>query len=544
MRLTSLSGVLLAMAPSFAAADEYIWPSRYDELEDILSLQSGYLGRNFSSAVTPCTQGGNVKGRQNAAEWIRSAFHDMITHDSAFGTGGLDGSIWFELDRAENGALAFENTFNFFAYLHSLRASAADLLAMSVIVSHSGCGGTTRIPFRAGRVDAKGAGPAGVPETDTPLGTMLERFAMAGYNQEDMITLVACGHTLGGVHSHDHPDIVPGESGNRYNDTVVKFDTTDGEFDNAVAVEYLSGNTQNPLVVGKNETNNSDKRIFSSDNNATISRLAADNAEFEKTCAKVFERMIDTVPSTVELSQPIEPIDIKPYITDLYLNDNGKLVFSGRIRVRTTEGATAGRVASDLDVQVHHAVRNKRWSCARINTTYAGDARGLYGETFAWYEFHMELNATKGISKFNIETTVRSTGERILYDNGGDGYPVTDELLYQRPDSCVARQAVNGTRAMQATVAVRKDRASLPLRLELARYTKMTGLVVREWEVETVLFENTEETRGEDGGWVIFQAPIGLKTASWLTWFDIVQEGDDGSRIEFLKTEACPRTSS
>uniref|UniRef100_A0A0B7JYH8 Uncharacterized protein n=1 Tax=Bionectria ochroleuca TaxID=29856 RepID=A0A0B7JYH8_BIOOC len=524
MRLASFTGVLLTVAPSFAAADEYIWPSRYDELEDILSLQSGYLGRNFSSAVTPCTQGGNVKGRQNAAEWIRSAFHDMITHDSALGTGGLDGSIWFELDRAENGALAFENTFNFFAYLHSLRASAADLLAMSVIVSHSGCGGTTRIPFRAG--------------------TMLERFAMAGYSQEDMITLVACGHTLGGVHSHDHPDIVPGESGDRYNDTVVKFDTTDGEFDNAVAVEYLSGNTQNPLVVGKNETKNSDKRIFSSDNNATIFRLAGDNAEFEKTCAKVFERMIDTVPSTVELSQPIEPIDIKPYITDLYLNDNGKLVFSGRIRIRTTEGAAAGRLASDLDVQVHHAVRNKRWSCARINTTYAGDAQGLYGETFAWYEFHMELNATKGISKFNIETTVRSTGERMLYDNGGEGYPVTDELLYQRADSCVARQAVNGLRAMEATVAVRKDRATLPLKLELARYTKMTGLVVREWEVETVLFANTGETRGEDDGWVIFKAPTGLKTASWLTWFDIIQEGDDGSRIEFLKTEACPRTSS
>ncbi|VUC37994.1 unnamed protein product, partial [Clonostachys rosea] len=64
---------------------------------------------NIRPAVTPCTQGGNIKGRQNAAEWIRSAFHDMITHDSALGTGGLDGSIWFELDRAENGALAFEN---------------------------------------------------------------------------------------------------------------------------------------------------------------------------------------------------------------------------------------------------------------------------------------------------------------------------------------------------------------------------------------------------------------------------------------------------
>jgi hypothetical protein len=51
MRLASFTGVLLTVAPSFAAADEYIWPSRYDELEDILSLQSGYLGRNFSSGM-------------------------------------------------------------------------------------------------------------------------------------------------------------------------------------------------------------------------------------------------------------------------------------------------------------------------------------------------------------------------------------------------------------------------------------------------------------------------------------------------------------
>jgi len=27
-------------------------------------------------------EGGNGKGRHNAAEWIRTAFHDMITHDA------------------------------------------------------------------------------------------------------------------------------------------------------------------------------------------------------------------------------------------------------------------------------------------------------------------------------------------------------------------------------------------------------------------------------------------------------------------------------
>ena len=34
-----------------------------------------------------------------AAQWIRLAYHDMATHDVDNGTGGLDGSIAFELDR-------------------------------------------------------------------------------------------------------------------------------------------------------------------------------------------------------------------------------------------------------------------------------------------------------------------------------------------------------------------------------------------------------------------------------------------------------------
>lgn len=72
--------------------------------------------------MTPCSFGGNNAGRQFAAEWIRTAFHDVATTDVAAGTGGLDGSIWFELDRAENGGSAFNSTFNFFANLYSIRA--------------------------------------------------------------------------------------------------------------------------------------------------------------------------------------------------------------------------------------------------------------------------------------------------------------------------------------------------------------------------------------------------------------------------------------
>jgi hypothetical protein len=459
----------------------------------------------------------------------------MITHDLEKGTGGLDSSIFFETDRQENASRAFNNTFNFFNYLYSINASASDLLALSVIVSHSACGGTTKIPFRYGRIDAQGAGQPGVPETHTPLQTMLQRFATAGLNQQEMITLTACGHTLGGVHSVDHPDIVPGDS-NPFNDTVVNFDSSPAAFDNRVAVEYVKGTTNNPLVIGKNETQNSDRRIFDSDKNETISGLAQSNAVFEATCSDIFSRMIDTVPESVKLSEPMEAADVKPYITDLSLAGNEQLLFAGRIRLRTTGGV---RVAEDLEVKLHHAVRNGRWSCGRINATYAGKATGLYGETFAFYEFSTTLNATKGISKFNIQTTSRLTGGKITYDNEGNNYRLDDTLLYQRSESCVARASVGGKRVMTGVVAIRKERASKSLRMDLIRSERRPGVLMNSLRVEKIQFQATTEERGD---WLIFKAPVELATNAWSTSFDVTQEEEGGVSLKFIRTEVCPRT--
>ncbi|KAM0334432.1 hypothetical protein ACHAQA_001458 [Verticillium albo-atrum] len=526
-----------SLAFALATAEAYVWPSPYDELEDILSLQSGHLARNFVAGVTPCTQGGNVKGRQNAAKWIRTAFHDMITHDAGAGTGGLDGSIWFELNRAENGGLAFNNTFNFFNYLYSARASAADLLAMSVIVSHSGCGAQTKIPFRYGRVDAGLAGPGGVPEADTSIGTTMQRFATAGLSQKDMITLVACGHSLGGVHSNNHPQIVEGDS-SIWNDTVVTFDDTTNKFDNRIAKEYVYGVTKNPLVVGKNNTLNSDKRIFSSDGNQTIGELACHSSTFDQRCASIFSRMINTVPSQVELSAPIEAIDIKPYIVELFLDDEGALSFTGRVRVRTTEGVEAGRDQTDLAVHLTLSDNAGEGSTV-VNAAYVGNATGLYGESFAWYEFKTAIDAAKGISKFNIHLTIPSSGKVSTFTNGGKGYPVDDSLLFQKAASCVSRTSTGGFRTATVTVAVRKAKAEASLSVDVARFERRQGVIVRSITVDRIAFPSTGEAKGD---WVIFKAPIQLATSAWSTSYDIIQEGEGGSKVDFIRTELCPRT--
>jgi len=60
------------------------------------------------------------------------------------------------------------------------------------------------------------------------------------------------------------------------------------------------------LVVGANVSARSDLRIFSSDNNVTMQNLNSPNT-FRTTCFRVFEKMLDTVPSGVVLSAPIVP---------------------------------------------------------------------------------------------------------------------------------------------------------------------------------------------------------------------------------------------
>ncbi|TDZ73125.1 WSC domain-containing protein [Colletotrichum trifolii] len=477
MRGTTLVTSAAALAHLTGAV--YIWPSPYDEIEDILSLQTGYRSRGFVDGVTPCSFGGNIAGRQFAAEWIRTAFHDVATTDAATGQGGLDGSIWFELDRAENGGAAFNNTFSFFANLYSARASAADLLAMSVVVA---CSGTVHAAER-------------------------DHAPITGLDPEP--------------------------------DTVTHFDGTFDNFDNRIATEYAQGTTANPLVVGKNETLNSDKRIFASDGNKTIAALGADADAFKTACADVFTRMIDTVPSAVTLSQPIEAVDVKPYVS-LTLSGNGTLALSGWVRVRTTEGT--GRNESDMAVHLTYTNRNGAGpGDAVIPTTLdeGGASQGLHGESFIWYQFSTPIAAASGIGNFFIHLTTPSTNTTTVYNNEGSGYPVSDALLYLASESCVNRTSVDNQRAFTVAAAVRKTRAADPLTMNLVRLVRRQGVIVRELRVESVELAATGEQRGE---YAVFEGRTQLATNGWSTSFDLVLGGAQEVRVDFLKTQACPRT--
>ena len=151
-----------------------------------------------------------------------------------------------------------------------------------------------------------------------------------------MIQAVACGHTLGSVHAPAFPQIVP--VGSAPPDDTVSMDSTGAAFDELIVTEYVAGNTTNPLVVGPSirATRNSDFKVFNYDQNATVNAMT-DPAIFRSTCQTVLQKMIDTVPSSVTLSAPIQPYSVKPVNMQLTLNAGASTMqLSGLIRVRTT----------------------------------------------------------------------------------------------------------------------------------------------------------------------------------------------------------------
>jgi len=100
----------------------------------------------------------------------------------------------------------------------------------------SSCGGPI-LPLRAGRIDTYVAGGTGTPEPQQDISTFIESFRKQGFNQGEMIKLVACGHTMGGVRSTDFPQLVPPNPTSPL-PVIDDFDQT-MQFDNLVLVIFF-----------------------------------------------------------------------------------------------------------------------------------------------------------------------------------------------------------------------------------------------------------------------------------------------------------------
>ncbi|KAF7378212.1 Peroxidase [Mycena sanguinolenta] len=408
------------------AVKAYVWPS--PQLDALESLRFELDRHSIASFIQPCTfflfSVDGPSGRSNVADWIRTAYHDMATYNSTDGTGGMDASIRFaeEQARAENVGDGFNNTFRLLTQITTRYVSIADALALGAIIAIENCGGP-EIAFRGGRLDAGEPNAPGVPQPEQDLQSHIDSFARQGFNQTEMIGLVACGHTFGGVQHDPFPDIVPALNDPNNTESVTHFDSTFINFDNNVAKEYISGTTSNPLVVGFNQTTNSDQRIFSSDGNATMRSFAQSSQLFASTCAELFARMLDTVPRGVELTEVITPLPVKPDFLALTL-DNDTLQFSGQVRFwNMTEdpNRTAVLLWEDHSGATHNA------------TMSVGDTSTGGGTTSLWYAFDdpgVRLDPVAGITRMSFSID----GE--LYDQDGVGFAVQDAIAFSKT-SCL-----------------------------------------------------------------------------------------------------------
>lgn len=115
----------------------------------------------------------------------------------------------------------------------------------------------------------------------------------------------------------------------------IHFDATVDIFDMDVVNEYLdgTGNAGGPLVTSFNVTSRSDLRLYESDGNATMIELSNQGVGFLDTCATLLQRMLETVPSGVVLSDFVTPLSVKPVNVTLDFDNSGSLILTGYIRV-------------------------------------------------------------------------------------------------------------------------------------------------------------------------------------------------------------------
>jgi hypothetical protein len=344
-----------------------------------------------------------------------------------------------------------------------------------------------------------------------------------------MIEVVACGHTIGGAHRPESPHLVPtgpDEYSNR-----VTFDTTPNNFDNVVVLQYLNDTTKNPLVVAPDDRFNSDKRIYMSDGNVTMHQLA-DKSTFQTSCRSILQKMIDTVPGDVVLTDPITPTDIKPYISS-YARVGDETQLTGRIRIRT--GPTSGRTASDLEVTLlPKGPSNETLQPVLTDIPNGGTSYGPDGEVFTWFEFSQNISSSAARA-FDIEVKSKGAGAATLYDNAGlGGYPLNANILWQDSSSCAEYDSATASGTLQVVAAFRtsylQSSGQQPKMVVVRRDTNPESVLPKLSQQETAM----KSIGVKSGEFEYFAANVTLPGGqAFETQFDLVL---GTSRVENVQT--------
>ena len=263
------------------------------------------------------------------------------------------------------------------------------------------------------------------------------------------------------MHSAEFPQLVPASTSVNGQ---ISFDSSVAAFDSRVVTEYMNGSTSNPLVVGPAVAlkKHSDFRVFNSDGNATVNAMFLPGA-FQSVCQTVLQKMVDVVPGGVVLTDPIVPYTVKPADMQLTLTTGSRLLLTGSIRIRTTNLAAN----SIENIVLAWKDRSGGNSCGPITScsttsTLQGVAHG-FDDTFDFFTISVYIPASEGISSSVVKLNLKGRGSQI-YNGNGQGYPMPDEIILQKPQRCL----LQGSGALTAAALVRNDLANLPVDLNIS----------------------------------------------------------------------------
>jgi hypothetical protein len=164
--------------------------------------------------------------------------------------------------------------------------------------------------------------------------------------------------------------------------------------------------------------------------------------------------MIDTVPRSVQLSEPVVPLAVKPYSLSLTLDYEGQLRLAGYIRIfdSSSDGLAWNPPAMPVDLTWTPSTG----ACSG-NCTVRAPFMGLYSTSFwgnvALFRFNQTINPSSSISSFVIDWARSANTNAMTHaDNGGAGFPVQDVMLLQ-PSSCKSFSTSGAT--VKLVVAIR-----------------------------------------------------------------------------------------
>lgn len=256
-----------------------------------------------------------------------------------------------------------------------------------------------------------------------------------------------------------------------------------------------------PLVTASNSSDRSDYRLYISDNNVTMNALVTETA-FDQKCYGLFERMLNTVPASVTLSDVIVPMVWKAIDLLLDLSSDGILTLSGEIRHLYTSSETAPTTAT------YTTSTSSTNSSLQTTDAYVNVGTSQFGST-TYYAFNTTLD--RGTTSLNIEDQV--------------SYPINDNIFVLPIKSTVS----SSTRTVTLYAA------------SLTQGTMTGVLMVPESQTGTVthVIQNTTMTMtevGTAGDYFLYEGNATVSRTGF-TIIGMVYLGDGEVRSKTIKSD-------